>query len=141
MPETRKKAILVVDDEPDIVSAVRDLIDTLMPDCTAVPAGSSLEALHALTQAPIDCALVDYRMPHLDGFGFIERARRLEPGLPIVLMSAYNSLDLAAKAVDVYKVQGVLEKPLHPYELAETLRNVLRGPEESLRRIRVQDEG
>lgn len=122
---TPKSTILVLDDEPDILDGVRDLVDGSMEECRVIPASSCLEGLQVLARATVDAIVVDFRMPHLNGFDFIERARRLEPGLPIVLMSAYYSTDLAAKAVDQYHVQGVLQKPLDPFEFTETLRTLV----------------
>jgi len=123
----RKVRILVVDDEVDIAKSAAEVIERLVPNCEAEWAPSCAGGLAALSRAPFDAVVVDYRMPDKSGLEFIRRARDLEPGLPIVLMTAYASMDVATQAINVAHVDAFLRKPVHPEALARAITAAIGG--------------
>jgi CheY-like chemotaxis protein len=77
--------VLVVDDHPDLRLA---LCDTLAAEGYAVSeAADGEQALELLEQQPFDAAIVDIRMPVLDGFGLLERMGEEHIHCPVVLTS------------------------------------------------------
>lgn len=61
-------------------------------------AGSALEALERLEPAPVDLAIVDLCLPDVNGLDIAEAIRMLDPGTPVILITAYGtpSLELLA---------------------------------------------
>jgi len=82
------KHVLVVDDDPDVISMVTQLLEGRQFRVQA--AADGLEALGAITQSRPDVVLLDLMMPKLDGFEVIERLRE-NPAwgdIPIVVLTA-----------------------------------------------------
>ncbi len=82
--------ILVVDDEPSIRRLVQRVLQDEQHEVET--AGSALEALGKLQDAPCDLAIVDLMMPDIHGLELAEAIRMLDPGTPVILMTAYGSI-------------------------------------------------
>jgi DNA-binding NtrC family response regulator len=81
--------ILIVDDEPSIRHLLRSvLIDEHYQVETA---GSTIEALSRLLETSFDVAIVDLLLPGPNGLVLAEAIRMLDPGTPVVLITAYGS--------------------------------------------------
>jgi EAL domain-containing protein (putative c-di-GMP-specific phosphodiesterase class I) len=78
----------------------------------------------AATQ-PFDAALVDYKLPGLDGLEVLQRLRELQPRCVRMLMTGELVLPLVVTAVNVGKVSRVIEKPFEANTLVETLADAL----------------
>jgi DNA-binding NarL/FixJ family response regulator len=114
VPQGPRIAVAIVEDNDVFREALEILID-LAPDLdVVVSACSGTEALEALAATPADVALVDYRLPDLDG---VETTRALldaTPGLAVVALTAAAdepALEAlrAAGAVDCLRKDGHLE--------------------------------
>jgi DNA-binding NtrC family response regulator len=113
-----KYSVLVVDDD----RLVNDfLIETLRRsgyECRGAFSGE--EALEAFAQQPTDIVLTDYRMDDIDGLQLIEHIKKLEPETPIVMMTAFGTIETAVKAIKL-GAYDFLIKPVMP----ETLENMM----------------
>jgi HD-like signal output (HDOD) protein/CheY-like chemotaxis protein len=89
-----------------------------------VPAASAEAALPHLSSRALVAAIVDLRLPGLDGHAVLDACRSAHPGLPVILMSGDPTLDDALRAVRA-RADDLLCKPVAPPELVETLRRVL----------------
>ncbi len=78
------------------------------------------EALSKLAGAPVDLLVVDYKMPGVNGFEVVRRARALQPGLKVVLITGHGTREVIGEAMEG-KVNGILVKPFTPDELAHTV--------------------
>ncbi len=119
------KTILVVDDEPRLVSLVRGYLE--QEGYTVVTAGNGREALFAARDHLPDLIVLDLMMPEMDGWKFM-RLHRQERNTPIIM--------LTARIEDVDKVVGLemgaddyITKPFSPRELVARVRAVLRRME------------
>jgi two-component system nitrogen regulation response regulator NtrX len=105
MPPT----ILIVDDEESIRRSVADVLeDEGYRTAAAADAESALRAIEA--GAP-DLVLLDVAMPGRDGLEVLERARRAQPDLPVVMMSGHSTIETAVRATKL-GAYDFLEKPL-----------------------------
>jgi two-component system nitrogen regulation response regulator GlnG len=107
--------ILVVDDEPAICWSFEQ---ALTDNGHRVTSASTAEA--ALTIAEKfdpELVLLDFRLPGMDGLGVLRQLRSKSPGVPMILMTAYGSLDLAVKALD----QGAFDYLPKPFELNDAV--------------------
>ncbi len=121
--------ILVVDDE----EALRESLEIVLSadGYTVLTAASGAEALEIVASTPVDAVLCDLRMPGIDGFDLIPQLSRQLPGVPVILMSAHGTDDLAVEAIQ-RGAYDYLAKPFQPAEIRLTL---LKAQErESLRR-------
>lgn len=110
--------ILVVDDESAIVQLCVKVLGRLGHDVAGATDGE--EALSKIAGGPIDLLVVDYKMPRLNGFEVIRRARGLHRGLRIVLITGHGTREVVGEAIDG-GVNGILVKPFTPDELTQTI--------------------
>jgi two-component system nitrogen regulation response regulator NtrX len=133
MPPT----VLVVDDEPQILQVVGGLLlDEGFEVLTALDGES---ALRQVAEGAPDLVLLDIAMPGLDGLEVLAELKRQYPLLPVVMISAYGSVENAVKATRL-GAYDFIEKPPHADKILLTLRNALemaRLTEEN-RRLRQQ---
>ena len=99
-------AILIVDDEASIRSALRRFLE---PNHEVFEAGDGVEALDRLGEHPIDLVFVDLAMPNMNGIELLHHMKTDYPGKKVVLMTAFDDvIDLAERELSV--VQS-LRKP------------------------------
>jgi len=110
-----KVSILVVDDE----EIVRDSLASWLQEdgyrVDTAPDGPT--ALAKLAQQPYNILLVDLKMPRMDGLQVLAQAKNLQPDAPVIIMTAYATVDTAVQAMK----QGAydyLVKPFEPEELS-----------------------
>ncbi len=89
-----KGKILIVDDEEDLVIALRQALLLEFPDSQVDVALSGEEGLSQLARSAYDLLIADLRMPGFNGLELIKGVRYLEPQVPIILMTAYGSESL-----------------------------------------------
>jgi two-component system response regulator AtoC len=111
--------ILIVDDD----EALRESLALLLAaeHYEVVVASDGRTALEKLESTPVDVVLCDLRMPGLDGFDLLPQIARRLPSVPIILMSAYGTEDLAIEAMK-RGAYDYLAKPFQPSEVLLTLR-------------------
>ena len=121
--------ILIVDDD----EALRESLELILSaeGYSVVTAESGDEALVLLDEIEIDAVVTDLRMPGLDGFDLIPQISRRRPGVPVILMSAHGTEDLAVEAIK-RGAYDYLAKPFQPAEIRLTLRKA--QERENLRR-------
>ncbi len=101
--------ILIVDDEESIRRSVADVLgDEGYGTESAADAEAALRAIDA--RAP-DLVLLDVAMPGRDGLEVLERVRRTQPELPVVMMSGHSTIETAVRATKL-GAYDFLEKPL-----------------------------
>jgi CheY-like chemotaxis protein len=87
-------------------------------------ANNGLEALEVLKQGLPDIVLTDLSMPEMNGLELVEAVRRDYPGLPIILMTALGSEEIAVQALQAGAASYVPKKNLNR-DILPTLENVL----------------
>jgi len=115
--------VLVVDDDPDILEALAEILEGEGFEVRRARNGK--EALERLEPVPPRLILLDLMMPVMDGWEFSQQMRRRPPvaDLPIIVLSADRNV--GAKARDIGAV-GHLAKPFELTDLLEMVRAALR---------------
>src|SRR5688572_31131462 len=124
MAETTPLRILIADDQPEIIDALRLLLVDEGYEVTA--ARSPAEALDRLEAADFDLAILDLNYTRdttsgQEGFDLIERIRSVDPSLPVLVMTAWSSV---AGAVEAMRrgARDYIEKPWDDERLLVTVR-------------------
>ena len=106
--------ILIVEDDPDLREA---LVDTLeLSDYSVLATENGHEALEWMVREEVGLVFSDVRMDHMDGHTLLKTVRAKMPHLPVVLMTAYGTIDKAVEAMS----DGAVNYLVKPFE-AETL--------------------
>jgi len=105
----RKRAILVVDDEPEVRKALRRTLRS--PDYVVYDVGSAREALDLLKSHVIDLVISDYDMPVMNGIDFLQRVRLTNPSIRRVLLTARADVHTAARVLNEGAAHRLLLKP------------------------------
>jgi DNA-binding NtrC family response regulator len=115
--------LLVVDDEPNILSTLRRALE--LEGFAVEVAGSGRIALEKLRAAAFDAALLDVAMPEMDGLTLLRTAREQVPAMSFIMMSGNATL---ATAVEATKLGACdfLEKPLTTDKVLITVQNALK---------------
>jgi DNA-binding response OmpR family regulator len=128
--------LLIVDDEPNIRSAIGRALRLLGHDVTEASSGE--EALLMLERLPYNLMVLDMRMPGLDGIEVMRRAHELYPNLLIVILTGHATLESAIAAVKSEAVDYLL-KPASVQQIADTVtRSLQKHAGESRRQHLVQ---
>lgn len=93
----RMARILVVDDEPDLRETIRRVLSRLGHQVEAVANGA--EALRAFEAAPAELVITDLMMPGVDGLAVTAGVRELDPLVPVVLITAFATVETAVSAL------------------------------------------
>ncbi len=118
--------ILVVDDERPMRLGVSEVLERHGFAVTAVDSGAA--ALTALAEGGVALVLSDMRMPIMTGPELLAAVQERHPGLPMVMMTAYGTVEDAVAAMKA-GARDFLTKPFAPSDLVHLVRNVLRDPE------------
>ncbi len=126
VPDLTGVRVLVVDDEPD----AREMMACALANCGTIvmTAGSSQEALEALSQTDVDVLLADIGMPVEDGYALIRKVRALPSrasSIPAAAVTAYAREDQRQQALAA-GFQLHLAKPIDPPQLARAVAALLR---------------
>ncbi len=118
------KRVLLVDDEPDLVSLTGQMLRSLGYEVVAF--NRSVEALEFLKAGTgeIDGIISDQTMPEITGLELARRAREMRPGLPILLVTGYSEA-LSPERVEDAGVSRTLMKPYTRRALGLALGNIL----------------
>jgi thioredoxin reductase (NADPH) len=117
-----KPVILAVDDDPQVLAAVRrDLRGRYREDYTTLSAGSGREALDAVRELKsrgdaLAMVISDQRMPGMLGHEVLAGVRELYPLARRLLLTAYSDIDAAIKAINDAHINHYLSKPWDPPE-------------------------
>ncbi len=117
---TRKCSLLLVDDEPYLLSPLSGL---LANDFEVVTADSADAAQRVLSARPIDIVLTDQKMPRQSGVQLLEWVRHHSPRTVRLLMTGYAEHEDAVEAINRGQVYYYLLKPWRIEELLQILRN------------------
>jgi DNA-binding NtrC family response regulator len=106
-------SILIVEDEPKM----RRLLEMNLADqgFATHAAGDAEAGLKLLNSEKIDLVVTDFKLPGMNGLEFLQAIKRVNAALPVVIMTAYGSVESAVEAMKV----GASDYVLKPFSLAE----------------------
>ena len=123
---SRPQTILLVDDEVDILDSLKELIEGTVKGVRVLTAENGQAALAILKKESTDLIVSDFKMPGMNGLDFLVEARKVAPGVPRILITAFPDLDLAIRAVNEASIENFFTKPLEPDKILDILQRVLK---------------
>ena len=136
------KPIWIVDDDPSIRFVLeKALARENLPTRSFTNPREVLDALSDIdssdaTRQPPQVLVSDIRMPGGSGLQLLEQVRAQQPGLPVIIMTAYSDLDSAVSAFQ----RGAFEYLAKPFDLPKAVELIRRAVEESQREEIIEDQ-
>jgi len=119
--------ILIVDDHALVRRGLYYVVKEGFPDADVVEAESSAAALEVLrTTKAFDLALVDVRMPDLDGLELLRVVKGEWPDVPVIMLSTYENAPYVKRAL-ADGASGYLLKDATPEDLAQAINVAMSG--------------
>jgi signal transduction histidine kinase len=115
----RRHTLLVVDDEPDVVQSVQDL---LRLDYRVLGATSAVEGMRLLEDSEVHIVMTDQRMPGMTGVEFLTKVRGEHPEAIRLLFTGYADIRAVIDAINQGNVFRYITKPWDPEELQSVIK-------------------
>lgn len=112
------KKILAVDDDHDILFTLQAIAEVGKFHMKTLDDG--FKALEVLRTEPFDLVIVDYYMPQMNGMELVERIRDFKPGIPILVLTVDESLDIANQFMDA----GATDFATKPIRVADLISRI-----------------
>lgn len=103
-----KIKLLVVDDEREFLAALSQRLEFREFDVTAVTNGS--EAIDAALEEDFDVALIDFKMPEMDGEELLHKLKKCDQFLEVIMLTGHGTIDSAIRSTKM-GVFSYLHKP------------------------------
>jgi DNA-binding NtrC family response regulator len=119
------KQILIIDDEPQIRSMLKKMLEREGFDI--IVASDGKEGMELFEKNPVDLVITDLIMPEKEGIEIIRVFKKGYPDVPIIAMSGggKNSPDGYLKMAKLLGAQATFEKPINKEELLNTVKKAL----------------
>ena len=113
------KTVLIIDDQPEIVDAVKDILSLMDVRVLSAPDGGEGIRVYQEYKGTIDLILLDLFLPDISGQETLEALRELNPIVKVVLSSGYGNAGNTLKQLG--NVVGFLNKPFEMSQLMEVV--------------------
>ena len=116
----KQKRILICDDE----EGVRESLNLILEDDYNLDfASSGNETIQKVKDEDYDVLLLDIKMPKVDGLETLKKIRRISPGLKTIIITGYQSIETASKAVKLGAIDYIT-KPFESSEVKEKIKKI-----------------
>jgi PAS domain S-box-containing protein len=118
--------ILLVEDEPQLVTVAKALLETL--GFSVIIASNGIEAIEQYRKnaAEIRLVVTDIGMPLMDGYELTSELKKLDPALPIIVSSGFGDTIVSSRATPG-DIAGLISKPYSFEQLRDVLKGVVEG--------------
>ncbi len=128
----RKKTLLIVDDEENII---KSMIRTLRDDGYQILSALSGEkGLSKLMKHDVDLVMSDQKMPGMSGLDFLKKVRVAYPDILCIMLTAYGDIETALGAINDVGIYKFILKPWDQIDLRITIKRALESRELTLER-------
>jgi len=115
------KRLLIVDDQPGIRLLLNEVLKK--EGHVTYLAANGMEALK-YAEEEMDCALLDMKIPGMDGIEILRRLKEKWPQLPVFMMTAYGELEVVQEALDLGAIR-YFTKPFDIFEVRDEVNKAL----------------
>ncbi|MEM6822425.1 MAG: response regulator [Verrucomicrobiota bacterium] len=130
MNDPNKSPILVIDDDPYVLSMYRVVLESCFKDKTFVFADSGTEALNLLKRKTPLLIITDRKLPDIDGTEIVTHSLNKNPRIPIIIVSGFTIIEDLQALLDKHSNIMFLAKPFERDTLINTINQLLeRSPD------------
>jgi len=116
------ETILIVDDEKNYLVVLEAL---LSPEgYEIITADNARSALRLIEESDLDLVLTDMKMPGVSGMELLEQCKKINPEVPVIMMTAYGTIEMAVEAMKKH-AYDYITKPFQNEELKVTIKKAL----------------
>ncbi len=133
-----KRTLLLVDDEPNILKALKRLLRR--DGYTINVASGGTEALQFLQNNPVGVIVSDHRMPVMTGIEFLAKVKEHHPDITRIVLSGYSDLDTVTEAINQGNIYKFIAKPWDDTELRTTIQEAFEHFELRMENNRLTEE-
>ena len=119
----RQARVLVVDDEPKVLAALTELLQSTGHTVTSTPSGAA--ALAAYAPGRFDVVLTNLGMAGMNGWEFAERLRAVDANVAILFITGWGLREEDQGRLDTLKIRRCLFKPVRPGDLDAAIQDAL----------------
>lgn len=116
--------VLIVDDEPDVLSMLQGLLAAHLPQLAVHVSASPKEALQIVRDEQPRVIVADYRMHEMDGVRFLRLAKQLAPQARLIMLSGNPDRFASESSQDSYLM---LAKPIQPDLFVKMVKTITRA--------------
>lgn len=131
------ETVLIVDDEKNYLVVLEALLGS--EGYEILTAGTAREALTLIREAEVDLVITDMKMPGMSGMELLEEAKKIDPHLPLIMMTAYGTIELAVEAMKK-QAFDYITKPFQNEQLKLTVRKALESHRLLRENLRLNEE-
>lgn len=114
MKGNRILRILIIEDDEEMRSLLKDSMEEEGFETDSVSNGS--DGIRKLVKEPFNLIITDIRMPGLTGLDILPGIKKLQPEVPVIVITAFGSEDVYRRSIE-RGAAGYLEKPIHTNKL------------------------
>ena len=116
------ESILIVDDEKNYLVVLEALLNPEGYEIIGME--DPFKALRFIADSDLDLVITDMKMPGMDGMELLEKTKQLKPDLPVIMMTAHGTIEMAVEAMKK-QAYHYITKPFQNEELKLTIRKAL----------------
>ena len=118
----RRRTILLVDDEPEVLRLFTRILSA--EGTVMLKARTGAEALAAAQQTRLNLVILDIKLPDMSGTEVLRRIRRIDPGVPVIMVTSYGSVETVRTSMELGAFD-YLTKPFDNQEVRRVAREAL----------------
>jgi DNA-binding NtrC family response regulator len=119
----QKSRVLIIDDEPDFLETIVKRLKKRNLDATGV--GSGEDALRAIENESFDVAILDMRMPGMDGIETLKEIKRKSPLTEVIMLTGHASVESGMQGMQL----GAFDYMIKPADFEELIEKVQQARE------------
>lgn len=116
------KTILIVDDQQGIRLLLHEVFKK--EGYYTELAANGVEALQIVNSKPVDCALLDMKIPGMNGIDILRMIRETHKEMPVLMMTAYGEQDIIEEAIGL-GATGYFAKPFNIFDIIAKVKELL----------------
>ena len=116
--------ILIVDDDPDILEAIKDILELEITNCSVELASNAAQAKFLTEEFKPDIALLDIKLGQDNGLDLLPALQRINKNIACIMMTAYRDNKYTVRAVR-FGANDYIYKPIDSKDLIKTIKRLL----------------
>ena len=116
------ETVLIVDDEKNYLIILEALLS--LEGYEIITEDNAINALRLIKEENLDLIVTDMKMPRVSGMTLLEEAKKIDPDLPVIIMTAYGTIEMAVEAMKK-RAYDYITKPFRNEELKITIKKAL----------------